>query len=264
MIISIFKILTIVTILSLTSALFYANHAQIQTTPKIKDIELEQPKTILYVGKSLFYYNDSTHRSVSGLSTTADPTKLKQYRSTSITIRGGGLNWHDVESSCKPGGVASYSFVDDNEIVFNKFDKPFDVVIMNDRSQCPIHPRLNDVFHKYVWKHCQTVVKHGAKPVLFMTWAFTNKPEMTAQLAEQYTIAGNNNDALVIPAGLGFANALSKHSRSFSMKPTSGIPVFSERICLHARYTLRPTKSRRLAIPMPTESMQRPRFFCKK
>jgi hypothetical protein len=54
------------------------------------------------------------------------------------------------------------------------------------------------------------VVKHGAKPALFMTWAYSDRPAMTAQLAEQYTIAGNNNDALVIPAGLAFAKALSK------------------------------------------------------
>src|SRR5208283_3281370 len=126
---------------------------------------------------------------------------------------------------------------------------------MNDCSQCLIHPQLNDVFHEYVRKHCQTVVKQGAKPVLFMTWAYADKPKMTAQVAEQYTMAGNNNDALVIPAGLGFAKAFSKNSRSFSITPTSGIPVFSERTCLHARYTLHPTKSRRLAIPMPAESM---------
>jgi hypothetical protein len=43
-----------------------------------------------------------------------------------------------------------------------------------------------------------------------MSWAYKDKPEMTAQLAEQYTIAGNANDALVIPAGLAFANAIAR------------------------------------------------------
>ena len=33
---------------------------------------------------------------------------------------------------------------------------------------------------------------------------------MAAQLAEEYTIAGNDNDALVIPAGLAFAKAIAK------------------------------------------------------
>jgi hypothetical protein len=44
-----------------------------------------------------------------------------------------------------------------------------------------------------------------------MTWAYADAPEMTAQLAEQYTIAGNANDALVIPAGLAFAKAIARN-----------------------------------------------------
>jgi hypothetical protein len=50
----------------------------------------------------------------------------------------------------------------------------------------------------------------GAKPVFFMSWAYADKPEMTAQLAEAYTVAGNANNGLVIPAGLAFARAISK------------------------------------------------------
>ena len=37
-------------------------------------------------------------------------------------------------------GIGKYSFVGDNEIVFNKFDKPFVEVILSDCSQCPVHP----------------------------------------------------------------------------------------------------------------------------
>ena len=40
-----------------------------------------------------------------------------------------------------------------------------------------------------------------------MSWAYADRPEMTAELAEAYTIAGNANNALVIPAGLAFARA---------------------------------------------------------
>jgi hypothetical protein len=43
------------------------------------------------------------------------------------------------------------------------------------------------------------------RPVLFMSWAYADKPDMTEGLAEAYTVAGNANDALVIPAGLAFA-----------------------------------------------------------
>jgi hypothetical protein len=41
-----------------------------------------------------------------------------------------------------------------------------------------------------------------------MSWAYADKPEMTAELAEAYTKAGNENGALVIPAGLAFAKSL--------------------------------------------------------
>jgi hypothetical protein len=164
----------------------------------------------MYVGNSFFYYNNGMSSQVSGIATAADPQNRAAYRSTSITMSGSGLNWHDIDSYFKPGRVASYSFIGDNEIRFNKFDKPFELVIMIDCSQCPIHPQLGAMFHEYAKKHSDTVRRHKAMPVLFMSWAYADRPEMTAQLAEQYTIAGNNNNALVIPAGLAFAKAIAK------------------------------------------------------
>ena len=81
---------------------------------------------------------------------------------------------------------------------------------MMDCSQCPIHPTLKSVFTEYAKKDSDIVRAKGAKPIFFMSWAYADKPEMTAQLAEAYTIAGNDNNALVIPAGLAFAKAISK------------------------------------------------------
>ena len=193
-----------------------------QAVPTVK--EIEPPKTILYVGNSFYYYNNSMHSHVLRLTNAADPQNRAQYRSTSVTISGSGLNWHDMEAYFKPGGVASYSFVGDNEIRFNKFDKPFDVVIMNDCSQCPVNPQLAKMFHEYAKKHSDTAKKHGAKPVLFMTWAYADRPEMTAQLAEQYTIAGNANGALVIPAGLAFAKAIAKNPQANLYDPDKRHP----------------------------------------
>jgi hypothetical protein len=103
--------------------------------------------------------------------------------------------------------VGSYTFDDDNNIVFNKREKLFDAAVMMDCSQCPIHPRLKTVFTEYARKDSDIVRAHGATPVLFMSWAYADKPEMTAELAEAYTTAGNANNALVIPAGLAFARA---------------------------------------------------------
>lgn len=162
-------------------------------------------KTLLWVGNSFFYYNNSMHGHVSRLLQAAGG---KGYRSTSATISGSGLNWHDVGAHFKPDGVASYSFVGDNEVRFNTFDKPFDAVLMMDCSQCPIHPQLRSKFYESATKHSATVRRHGAEPILFMSWAYKDKPEMTEQLAAEYLQAGSQNNALVVPAGLAFAESV--------------------------------------------------------
>lgn len=195
-------------LLSLFFLISLSNVVLAQTKPKRTDVGGEPPRSILWVGNSFFYYNNSMHNYVGRLVRAADPKM--GHRSTSATLSGAGLDWHDMESYFRPNGIGKYSFVGDNEIRFNKFDKLFDAVIMIDCSQCPVHPKLKAVFHEYAKKQSDIVRKHGATPVFLMTWAYKDKPEMTAQLAEEYTIAGNDNNALVIPAGLAFAKAIGK------------------------------------------------------
>jgi hypothetical protein len=167
------------------------------------------PKTALWVGNSFFYYNNSLHGHVGQLIAAANPG-AKGYRATSVTISGSGINWHDMASHFKPGGVASYSFDANNNVVFNTFDKPFDVAIMMDCSQCPIHPQLAKVFTEYAAKNSAIVRQHGAEPVFFMSWAYADKPEMTAQLAAAYVKAAADNRAKVVPAGLAFAASIAR------------------------------------------------------
>ena len=183
-----------------------ATTAQAQTKPKRTDLGNDAARVFLWVGNSFFYYNNSMHGHFGALAAAADAKS--GYRSVSLTISGSGLDWHDMESYLRPNGIGRYSFIANNEIRFNGAGRQFDGVIMMDCSQCPIHPQLKPVFHAFVKKDAEIVVKNGARPVLFMSWAYKDKPEMTAQLAEQYTVAGNANDALVIPAGLAFARAI--------------------------------------------------------
>ena len=167
------------------------------------------PKTALWVGNSFFYYNNSMHGHVGQLLAAARPDE-RGYRSTSATISGSGLNWADLEAHFKPGGVGSYSFDRNNNVVFNTFDKPFDVVIMMDCSQCPIHPELSKLFVETTAKDSEIARRHGAEPVFFMSWAYADKPEMTEQLAAAYVKAGATNHAKVIPAGYAFARSIAK------------------------------------------------------
>jgi hypothetical protein len=180
--------------------------AAAQTKPGRADSGFDKPASAIYIGNSFFYYNNSLHGHVTSLLRIADPAYA--FRSTSVTISGSGSDWHDVGSYFRPNAIGQYSFDANNNVVFNKIDRLFDLAIMMDCSQCPVHPQLKTVFVEQMKKHSATVRAHGAKPVFFMSWAYADKPEMTAELAEAYTKAGNDNDALVIPAGLAFANSV--------------------------------------------------------
>ena len=180
------------------------------TRPVVTSLGPDFPKTGIFIGNSFFYYNNGLPGHLSLMEKAADPAHKQDYRNTMVTIGGSGFDWHDVESYFRPNAIGNYSFDENNNVVFNKLDKLFDVAVMMDCSQCPIHPKLKPVFTDYVKKNSGIVRAHGVRPVFIMSWACADKPEMTAQLAEAYTIAGNENNALVIPAGLAFARALRK------------------------------------------------------
>ena len=172
---------------------------------KVVAAEATDVSSLLWVGNSFFYYNNSMHNFVSGFGR-ADG--LENIRGTSITISGSGLDWHDMSSYLRPDGVGRYSFVGDNEIVFNKGTRQYDGVIMMDCSQCPIHPQLAPIFFKFVKQNAKIIRDAEATPILFMSWAYKDKPEMTAQLAEAYSLAGKESNILVVPAGIAFANSV--------------------------------------------------------
>jgi hypothetical protein len=195
-------------LLGLAALLAFSSAAPAQTRPARTEIAGEPVASILWVGNSFFYYNNSMHGHFSELARSVDPSVA--WRGTSVTISGSGLDWHDVATYLQPDGIGKYSFVAGNKIVFNKPGRQFDAVIMMDCSQCPIHPQLAASFKDTVRKDAAIIARYGARPVLFMSWAYKDAPEMTAQLAEQYTLAGNANDALVIPAGLAFAKAIAR------------------------------------------------------
>jgi hypothetical protein len=177
-----------------------------QTRPRLTDVGIDRPASSILIGNSFFYYNNSLHDHLRRLVSAG--MGGFNHRSTSVTISGSGFDWHDVDSYFRPNAVGGYSFTPDNKVVFNKLDKLFDVAVMMDCSQCPLHPQLKSVFTEYARKHADTVRKHGARPVFFMSWAYKDDPSMTQPLADAYTKAGNDNDAFVIPAGLAFARSV--------------------------------------------------------
>jgi hypothetical protein len=184
--------------------------AAAQTRPAVRDLGAAAPTSAIFIGNSFFYYNNGITNHVGGL-VRGTGTAPQPFRSTLVGIGGSNMQWHDVNSYFRPGAIASYSFDARNNLHFNPpGNRLFDIAIMLDCSQCPIHPTLGPVFTEYARRHSETVRSHGAEPVLFMSWAYKDLPEMTQGLAEAYTVAGNANNALVIPAGLAFARSIAE------------------------------------------------------
>ena len=121
--------------------------------------------------------------------------------------------------------------------------------MMMDCSQCPIHPQLKPVFHEFAKKHAETIAAYGARPILFMSWAYKDKPEMTAQLAEQYTIAGKANGAQVVPAGLAFAKSIARKPALELYVADKRHPSLAGPTCRRAQCTPRSSANRRPATP---------------
>lgn len=183
------------------------------TTPAAPASANAAPLSMLWVGNSFFYYNNSMHGHVGQL-LRASTEGGRGWRQVSATISGSGLNWHDMEAYFKPGGMGSYSFNAKNEVVFNSGDralpKLFDAVLMMDCSQCPIHPQLAPLFEQSVARDAAIARSHGAEPILFMSWAYQDAPEMTALLANAYTKAAAAHAMRVVPAGLAFAHSVAR------------------------------------------------------
>ena len=165
-------------------------------------------RSVLWVGNSFFYYNNSMHGHVANMARAITPAV--PMRGVSLTISGSGADWHDVDNYLRPDAIGRYSFVGDNEIRFNPPGRQFDAVIMMDCSQCPVHPELKAIFGTHMKRHSDSAKRNGVRPILFMSWAYKDKPEMTQQLADAYTSVAKANGAMVIPAGLAFAKAIAK------------------------------------------------------
>ena len=192
--------------LTVLAGLTIAGTAFAQTRPEVTAPVNRSPERTMYVGNSFFYFNNGMPSYVQRLGEAAPrPEKIS---GTMVTIGGSGMDWHDLEFYLRPNAIGSYSFDKSNNIVFNKRNRLYDSVVMMDCSQCPIHPQLSSVFKDYARKNAETARKHDMEPILFMSWAYQDKPEMTEQLAEAYTREGNANKMLVIPAGLSFARVV--------------------------------------------------------
>jgi hypothetical protein len=84
-------------------------------------------------------------------------------------------------------------------------DKDWDAVIMQGHSLGPISEATAGPFRSTASEFAEIICGNGARPIFFMTWAYTGKPEMTAELDAAYSSVGQELGAEVVPVGLAFA-----------------------------------------------------------
>ena len=169
----------------------------------IKTPKSEKISSLMLVGNSFFYYNNSLHNHLGDLIKN-DPNVTSMKR-RSITINGSDLPWHDIESYLSNEHIGSFRIDTKNN---NKYvpssNTKIDAVIFMGCSLCPIHPDTKDTFQVYVQRYSEIIRDKNAEPMLFMSWPYKNKPQMINSLRDVFVNTANKNNLLLIPAGEAF------------------------------------------------------------
>jgi hypothetical protein len=151
------------------------------------------PKTMLFLGNSFIYYNNSLHNHTRKLMQSVYKEDAKQFFFKSMTISGSYLADHMLGAK---GMITDYTH--------KKKNGPWEVVILQGQSREPINEKKSEQFTASARQLDQWIRDAGSKTVLFMTWAYKNKPDMARPLADAYIRMGNELNALVVPVGLAF------------------------------------------------------------
>lgn len=186
-------------------AIIFLSPFVISENISIKEVQTNNLESVMFVGNSFFYYNNSLHNHLRKI--ISGDSSVETINTRSVTINGSSLSWHSVDAYLDNKNIGSFRIDSKND---NKYiessDTSIDAVIFMDCSLCPIHPKTKDNFHKYVAKHSATIRARGAEPMLFMSWPYKNKEDMVFELREEFIKAANANDILLIPAGEAFHN----------------------------------------------------------
>ena len=138
---------------------------------------------MLFVGNSLTYYNNSLHNHYRDLLRAASPDGELRGRARIMTISGGHLPEH---RGTLPVMLAS---------------EPWDFVVMQGHTLGPITEGTDEAFREAARDYVRQIRAVDAEPVFFMPWAYTDRPEMTAQLDAAYTGIGDELGVPVVPVG---------------------------------------------------------------
>lgn len=156
------------------------------------------PDRILFVGNSYLYYNDSLHNHVGRMADETFPERVDIFVYKSDTIGGSRLAHHALDHLLKPDNIG--------------VEEPFEVVILQGGSKEPLSKSSRKVFYRQVAEMTQKIRAAGAEVALYMTHAYLPPhedyyPDILTDIKDTYLKAGRDNNVLVLPVGLAFANA---------------------------------------------------------
>jgi len=148
------------------------------------------PERVLFVGNSFTYFNNSLHGHYRNLAAAADPTGNAARFTKAMTISGEELANHE-------GGLRQMLKV-----------YGWDAVILQGHSLEAVDEERRPGLEAAAEQFAGLIRDEGAKPVIFMTWAYRDRPNMTATLDAVYTALGKRLGVMVAPVGLAFAGAI--------------------------------------------------------
>ena len=148
------------------------------------------PDSILFVGNSFTFYNNAIYSHLRKLLMAEDPATRQSILLKSMTISGAVLADHD-------GGLKQMLDL-----------RPWHTIVLQGHSLEAVDPERTDGFTQTLAEFSSLIENRGARPVLFMTWAYAGRPEMIEQLAPAFSRLGEQMDMKVIPVGLAFVQAL--------------------------------------------------------
>ena len=155
------------------------------------------PSTVLFVGNSYLYYNDSLHNVVLRLAREAMGEAGKGYAYRSITISGGSLMHHPVAHYLEPANIGMRSV---------------DLMILQGNSTAALEPKRAESFRAAVAAAVDLAEAKGTRVGLYMTHARGKAhkdfaPGDAAVIAALYRETAEAEGAILLPVGDAFEEA---------------------------------------------------------
>jgi hypothetical protein len=160
------------------------------STPNPQAPAADIPERVLFVGNSFTYFNNSLHGHYRNLAAASDPTGNAARFTKAMTISGEELANHE-------GGLRQMLDVYE-----------WDAVVLQGHSLEAVDEERRPGLEAAAEKYARLIRSEGAEPFVFMTWAYRDRPEMTAVLDSVYSALGARLGVTVAPVGLAFAEAI--------------------------------------------------------